>query len=410
MTDSACLQRLEALEARVAAFNPKQPRDKFGRWIEIGSLVRFRPGRFGEQPEQIGEVTGFGPMGDAIVQTPDGGKQAVRGDRLEVVDAIAQLAEPEAPAPTVRDLVDTYVSDIGFNQYENADGWRTDLAGANAALQDAIDQLVTLGDHPTPEQLAMLSADLRKKAQQNQAQADWSGGHDVAAQGASNAYQRAAAEIDRLMPLAASGMDPVRVLQAAAALTAAKGDHISSQPLKRTAADQPGGGGGKGGGRHVASKAGEKRYGLPIGTPLGQGKSGGKQYDRKTAFSYNRVMAGKTPAEIKENAGRMSTEELQRAAKALFSFSSKNERDNAARMALVRELADRGIDAHKHGYKGAPVVVNPNPKADPTKKADAAKAKDKAKAQADKAANDQRLKQSAEWFQGQMANLAKPRR
>jgi len=124
----------------------------------------------------------------------------------------------------------------------------------------------------------------------------------------------------------------------------------------------------KGGGRHVASKAGAARYGLPIGTPL-DGTHSKKKQDAATKASYNTFMAASTPADQRKAASWLSTGDLKRAGEALFSFQSKNARDESARIALVKELADRGIDPHSLGYKGGPVVLNPNPKQDPTVKA-----------------------------------------
>jgi hypothetical protein len=139
-------------------------------------------------------------------------------------------------------------------------------------------------------------------------------------------------------------------------------------PARRIAADygakSKGGKGGKGGGRRVASKAGEKRYGLPIGTPLGQTGSRRKA-DANTKRTYETFMSAKTPGELSKAAGWMSNDDLKRAGEALFSFQSKNERDEAARNALVREMAARGIDPHTVGYRGGPVTLNPNPKKDP---------------------------------------------
>lgn len=125
---------------------------------------------------------------------------------------------------------------------------------------------------------------------------------------------------------------------------------------------------GKGGGRHVASKAGEKRYGLPIGTPLG-GTNSRRKGDAATQRAYGTFTSAKTPAELSRAAGWMSNDDLKRAGEALFSFDSKNERDEAARLALVKEMAARGIDPHSAGYRGGPVTLNPNPKEDPTKRA-----------------------------------------
>lgn len=72
---------------------------------------------------------------------------------------------------------------------------------------------------------------------------------------------------------------------------------------------------------------------------------------------------------MRHDASWMSNDDLLRAAEALFSFQSSNERDEAARLTLVRELAQRGIDPHTVGYKGGPVTLNPNPKKDPVAKA-----------------------------------------
>lgn len=147
----------------------------------------------------------------------------------------------------------------------------------------------------------------------------------------------------------------------------------------------------KGGGRKVASKAGEKRYGLPIGTPLGRGNRALAQ-DSSTVKAYETFMAANTPADLNKAAGWMSNDDLAKAAKGLFSFASTNERDEAGRIALVKELAARGIDPHSLGYKGGPVVLNPNPKKDPVAKAAATaqKAADtaqkKAASEAEKAA------------------------
>jgi ribosomal protein L14E/L6E/L27E len=157
-------------------------------------------------------------------------------------------------------------------------------------------------------------------------------------------------------------------------------------PAKRTAADYAPPGSGKKG-RKVASKAGAARYGLPIGTPL-DGTHSKNKNDAATKASYDTFMAAKTPADLNKAASWMANDDLKRAGEALFSFDSKNERDAAARIALVKELAARGIDPHAVGYKGGPVVLNPNPKQDPTvKAANAAKAKiDRSQKSADTAA------------------------
>jgi hypothetical protein len=111
-----------------------------------------------------------------------------------------------------------------------------------------------------------------------------------------------------------------------------------------------------------------KRYGLPIGTPLGKGNKAVAQ-DASVAKAYDTFMAANTPADLNKAASWMSNDDLAKASKGLFSFDSKNERDQAGRIALVKELAARGIDPHQYGYKGGQVVLNPNPKPDPVAKA-----------------------------------------
>lgn len=175
-------------------------------------------------------------------------------------------------------------------------------------------------------------------------------------------------------------------LEAALLAAAPAGQQPSGGPAGRTKADYGPAGDRQKSGRKVASQAGAKRYGLPIGTPLGQTKSKNKG-DAATQSSYDTFMSAKTPAELNKAASWMSTDDLKRSGEALFSFDSKNERDQAARMTLVKEFAARGIDPHSVGYKGGPVVLNPSPKADPVAKA-AQTAQNKADAAAKKVQTD----------------------
>lgn len=79
-------------------------------------------------------------------------------------------------------------------------------------------------------------------------------------------------------------------------------------------------------------------------------------------------MSQSTPADLNRAAQWMSNADLRTTARAVFSVVSLNPRNEAARMALVRELAQRGISPHTLGYRGAHVPLNPNPKKDPTLK------------------------------------------
>ena len=170
-------------------------------------------------------------------------------------------------------------------------------------------------------------------------------------------------------------------------------DYYGGKPGQGTkAAPKKGKAKASGGGRKVASEAGAKRYGLPIGTPLGQTKSKAKG-SAETQRAYATFEQAKTPADLRKAASWMGNDDLGRMAEALFSFTSSNERDEAARMALVRELADRGIDPARYGYRGGPVQLNPNPKQDPVVKA-AEAAQRKAEAAAAKAEREKKAAQA----------------
>ena len=154
------------------------------------------------------------------------------------------------------------------------------------------------------------------------------------------------------------------------------------------------GGGGKkkghGGGRHVATPAGSARYHLPIGAPLGHGKA----QQAGAQASYDTFMACTSKSDMSRNAKNMSNADLTKSADAVFSVKTDNARNQAAQDVLVQELAARGIDPHKYGYTGGPVVVSPNPKADPTVTAHnkVVAAQTKAQKAADAAAKAQQAK------------------
>lgn len=78
-----------------AAFNPTQPRDRLGRWIEMGATVKW--GGLGEQ--RTGKVTGVADNGSFQVTMKGGGTAEVPGDQLQVVNVKAVL-------PISQDYVD----------------------------------------------------------------------------------------------------------------------------------------------------------------------------------------------------------------------------------------------------------------------------------------------------------------
>lgn len=190
-----------------------------------------------------------------------------------------------------------------------------------------------------------------------------------------------------------SALDRLTELEA---LVAAQDPSTSGGPAQRIKSDY--GYKSKGGGRHVASQAGVKRYGLTIGTPLGKGKAANEQE------AYDRYRDQKTPADLNRAASYMSNGDLALTAKGVFGVNGTNDWDKAAQVSLVKELAARGIDPHSLGYKGGFVPLSPNPKQDPTVKAAnlvqkasdrAAKAAESARAKAERqAAADQKKAES----------------
>lgn len=83
-----------------AAFNPTQPRDKNGRWVEMGSLVKFRGAMGG--PEKAGEVVGTDPIRRSLflVQDKEGTTYSVPGNRLEIINEQARLEVDEKTKPS----------------------------------------------------------------------------------------------------------------------------------------------------------------------------------------------------------------------------------------------------------------------------------------------------------------------
>ncbi len=105
--------------------------------------------------------------------------------------------------------------------------------------------------------------------------------------------------------------------------------------------------------RKVASEAGEERYGLPIGTELGQARNTESakraQADPGAKARYDEFMRnGDTPA-MKASAGKLGDDDLKSLTAVMYSFKTSNPRVVAARNALAAELRRRGFDERDHG-------------------------------------------------------------
>lgn len=105
--------------------------------------------------------------------------------------------------------------------------------------------------------------------------------------------------------------------------------------------------------RVVASKEGEERYGLPIGTPLGQARNSDSarkaQQDPNAKARYDEFMTADNVGDMGKRAKGMSDADLQSMTAIMYSFKSGNQRVVAARNALAAELRRRGMDERDHG-------------------------------------------------------------
>lgn len=121
--------------------------------------------------------------------------------------------------------------------------------------------------------------------------------------------------------------------------------------------------------RKVASKAGEARYGLPIGTELGQSR-GGKaaddaRNDKRGAELYD-AFRGKSAADQKKYLASLNDDDAKKLHALLYSVKSSNEAVVAARVAASADLKRRGIDPGQHGSlagKGGPAKAPAKAKA-----------------------------------------------
>lgn len=102
----------------------------------------------------------------------------------------------------------------------------------------------------------------------------------------------------------------------------------------------------------VASKAGESRYGKPIGTELGQSRGGATadtaQADEGAKAKYAELM--KLPAAARAAwIDKLSDDDLKRLSQVTYSFRSSNAEVVAARNAMATSLRKRGLDPSDYG-------------------------------------------------------------
>lgn len=104
----------------------------------------------------------------------------------------------------------------------------------------------------------------------------------------------------------------------------------------------------------VASEAGEKRYGLPIGTELGQARNTegqAAQADAGAQDSYRKLLTA-NPRDYRKMLDEMSDVDLEKLSKIAYSFRSSNTQVVQARLALAAALRRRGKDVNDFGGLG----------------------------------------------------------
>lgn len=103
----------------------------------------------------------------------------------------------------------------------------------------------------------------------------------------------------------------------------------------------------------VASQAGVKRYGKPIGTQLGTPRDANAakaQQNGDAVSAYKDLLAGKTGTV--EPLGTMDTANLEDLTRVAYSYKSINPKVVALRIRLANELAKRGLKATNYGALG----------------------------------------------------------
>lgn len=106
--------------------------------------------------------------------------------------------------------------------------------------------------------------------------------------------------------------------------------------------------------RRVASEAGERRYGLPIGTELGQARDTRAQeaQDAPGAREAYAKLVGMNPREYRAHLDGLDDAELQKLSRVVYSSRSSNPTVVQARLAVAAALRRRGMDVNEHGGLG----------------------------------------------------------
>jgi hypothetical protein len=104
----------------------------------------------------------------------------------------------------------------------------------------------------------------------------------------------------------------------------------------------------------VASEAGEARYGLPIGTELGQARNAQAQaaQDNTRARDQYESLVSADPADVGRMLEDLDDADLKSLSAITYSFRSSNPKVVAARLALAAALRRRGLDVNDYGGLG----------------------------------------------------------
>lgn len=148
----------------------------------------------------------------------------------------------------------------------------------------------------------------------------------------------------------------------------------AKDPTPRGSSPGPGKPPAKTGGkkRRVASKEGERRYGLPIGTELGNARDddGQRAQDDPAAREAYQKLLTANPREYRAMLDKMGDAELESLTRVAYSFRSSNPQVVQARIALAGALRRRGKDVNDFGGlgKGRPLgKANTGPAKGPAK-------------------------------------------
>ncbi len=113
--------------------------------------------------------------------------------------------------------------------------------------------------------------------------------------------------------------------------------------------------------KKVASKEGEQRYGLPIGTELGQARDASAADAQKDAHARDlyETLVNANPREYQKMLDGLSKADLTALSRIAYSFRSSNPKVVQSRIAVANALHRQGLDVDDYGGLGTPSKRKP---------------------------------------------------